>query len=308
MFKFYCCTAVVLIATQLDIPTAAAWGAAHRRMGEAAVQNLPAGMRPFFEANVGSVGNAVVLEPPPPPQHYIGIDRYPDWPNTPIIRDYDAAVAAYGEAFVAGSGELAPWSVADYTVMLSNEMSSAITYEDWEALISTAGILGHYITDLHQPFHLTQNLQGNATGNNGVHGRYESTLVDAFQNQLNFVPVAAQYQVSMIDTIFDSIEGTGGLGTGNYQYVDQILAADDIAKAIDPTYGSTYYISMWDSTGGFTQTLFQDASEMMADAWYTAWVDAGSPSIPSSSVPEPSSLLLAGLGTIVFVGFGRSRK
>jgi len=289
MFKFnYClCAVMVLLVTQLDISTAGAWGAAHKRIGEAAVQNLPAGMRPFFEANLGSVGNAVQQEPPPPPQHYIGMERYPDWPNTPIVRDYDAAVAAYGEAFVTAGDELAPWAVADYAEMLSNEMSSATTYQDWQVLISTAGVLGHYITDLHQPFHLTTNLQGNATGNNGVHGRYEATFVDTFQSQLNFTPVAAQYQSSVIDTIFDTIEGTGGPGTGNFQYVDQILAADDIATAIDPTFSITYYNSMWDNTGGLTQTLFQDASETLANVWYTAWVDAGSPVIPSAPVPKP---------------------
>jgi hypothetical protein len=34
---------------------------------------------------------------------------------------------------------------------------------------------------------------------------------------------------------------------------------------------------MWADTGAFTAILFQEGSEALASAWYTAWVDAGSP-------------------------------
>jgi hypothetical protein len=34
---------------------------------------------------------------------------------------------------------------------------------------------------------------------------------------------------------------------------------------------------MWNQTGAFTQVSFQEASEAVADGWYTAWVNAGSP-------------------------------
>ena len=56
------------------------------------------------------------------------------------------------------------------------------------------------------------------------------------------------------------------------------MAADDVALAAGAgSYNTAYYNRLWQETGEFTKVLFQEASEAVADGWYTAWVNAGSP-------------------------------
>jgi hypothetical protein len=47
-----------------------------------------------------------------------------------------------------------------------------------EKWLVTAGVLGHYIGDLGQPLHVTENYDGQMTGQKGVHSHFEDDLVD----------------------------------------------------------------------------------------------------------------------------------
>lgn len=70
-----------------------------------------------------------------------------------------------------------------------------------------------------------------------------------------------------------------------WPYVSQIMSADTVAAGSPKVYGTAYYDSMWASTGSFTHSQFQLASQMVASLWYSAWVDAGSP-IPILAEPK----------------------
>lgn len=45
--------------------------------------------------------------------------------------------------------------------------------------LTVAGALGHYVTDLSQPLHVTENYDGQMTEQKGVHGYFEDVVVDA---------------------------------------------------------------------------------------------------------------------------------
>ena len=302
MTRIYLGVAVALVCWSAP-PAGAWWRPGHEHMSEGAVSHLPPGLQWFFEDNIDAVRTYSGDEPPRPPEHYIDIDLYPGWPGTPIIRDLQQAEDTYGADFVANAGT-APWAVADHTVELSDQMLAATTEQDWLDLLVTAGQLAHYIEDLHNPLHLTENYNGQNTGNYGIHARYEGYMINAYLDQLTISPApsACQYQASMIDTIFDSIEGAGA-DPGNYPFVNDIMDADDIAHAVDPSEGDDYYAALWLNTA-FTPALFQDASEMVASAWYTAWVDAGSP----TPVPEPATSGLVLFGALMLLRQRRHKE
>jgi hypothetical protein len=123
---------------------------------------------------------------------------------------------------------------------------------------------------MHNPLHLTENYNGQLTDNSGVHSRYESNMVSRNLSSLPFAVTNVEFEASVIDDVFDGIEV-------HYDFVDDIMAADTAARASAGSYNTAYYNSMWNQTGAFTQGLFQEASEAVADGWYTAWVNAGSP-------------------------------
>ena len=192
-------------------------------------------------------------------------------------------MALYGVQVVEDNGT-GPWNAGTYAENLSSQMAAATTAQAWSNLRSTAGALAHYVEDLHNPLHLTMNYNGQLTGNDGIHSRYESSMISRhLPDDLPITPAPGEcvYLPSLVEAIFDSIDV-------NYWYVDDIMSADDVATAADPRFRTTYYNILWANTGTFTQALFQDASEMVASAWYTVWIDAGAP-LP---LPAPSTLEL----------------
>ncbi|HYW79550.1 MAG TPA: hypothetical protein VE890_08230, partial [Thermoguttaceae bacterium] len=277
------CLAMIVAVVGLNAPKANAWWRlGHQQITEGAVSHLPGDLQAFFQSNLDAITHYSGDEPANPPAHWIDIDMYPAWPAVPILRDRIQANDTYGSELMEAAG-MAPWAVADHTAELSARMSAAATAQDWQDLLVTAGELAHYIEDLHNPLHLTKNYNGQETGNDGIHARYEGFMVYDYMDQLAILPTpVATGHTDMLDAIFDSIEGVGE-EEGNWRYVEEIMHADDIARAIDPSYGPDYYASLWAGTNDFTPELFQDASEMIAVAWNTAWIDAGSP----TPVPEP---------------------
>ena len=110
-------------------------------------------------------------------------------------------------------------------------------------------------------------------------------------------PQDCVYVTDTVDWILDSIEGR------TYSYVADIMAADTLAQAAGRAGSNAYYNSLWNSTGAFTHAQFQDATEMVASAWYSAWVDAGSPAL--TVVPEPTTFSLLAIGLLAFAPKGR---
>jgi hypothetical protein len=251
-------------------------GTGHEHITAGAVNHLPQPLRGFFQANSTALESASGTEPPG--THYIDIDYYPEFFAGTFPHDLDELIALYGLTVVNQNGT-APWTVGTYTADLSALMAAAHTEQAWLDLLPTAGALAHYVEDLHNPLHLTMNYDGQLTGNDGIHSRYESKMISRhLPSGLPIVPQPdhCMHYASVIDAVFDSIDV-------HYWYVDDIMAADTAAYALDPNYHNTYYNKLWADTGPFTRTLFQQASEMVASAWYTAWVDAGSP----TPIPPP---------------------
>ncbi|HEY4234500.1 MAG TPA: hypothetical protein VGM76_13790 [Lacipirellulaceae bacterium] len=150
-------------------------------------------------------------------------------------------------------------------------MAAAKTNQDWLNMINSLAAQAPYIEDLHQPLHVTDNYNGQQSGNGGVHSRYETSMVNRHLADLTFAPATATYIPNILESVFDGIDVT-------YPHVAEIMAADTAAHAATGSTSSTaYYDSLWGQTGGFTKQQFQDVSEAVADGWYTSWVNAGSP-------------------------------
>jgi hypothetical protein len=256
---------VAVLLAVLPAGSAHAWGfAGHRHIAERAVDHLPLPLRGFFAANRSDIGNLSGDEPPG--KHYIDIDVYPEFFAGTFPRNLNDLVARYGWTKVNDVGR-GPWTWVDYLEDLTQAMAAARTPADWQDLLPVAGAAAHYIEDLHNPLHLTENYDGQLSGNSGIHSRYESTMISRNLSNLTIQPAAAAYIASPVDFVFDGIDE-------HYWYVDDIMAADDAAPR---PFGTAYYNSLWAQTGAFTRTLFQDASVAVASTWYTAWIDAGSP-------------------------------
>jgi hypothetical protein len=217
------------------------------------------------------------IDPNESPRHYIDIDNYPVFNQTGRIpQTLDSVVALYGSYFVYEQGVL-PWA----TLRTFDSLVACFGRYDWEKAVLFAADLGHYVADGHMPMHITRNYNGQFTGNNGIHSRYESTMINAYIPQITYEGSPAEIVENVPEYVFGYIYQ-------NYLYVDSVLLADDYAKSVSGNTGSqAYKQALWEYSNGFTTHLFKSASHALAELIYTAWVHAGSPELGSSSIADP---------------------
>lgn len=212
-------------------------------------------------------------DPTEAPKHYIDIDNYTEFlANQPMPQSLSEAVSKYGNNFVVDNGTL-PWATkATYDSLVIALRNSRI-----DRAKQLAADLGHYVADGHMPLHLTKNYNGQLTGNTGIHSRYESTMINAHADEFyNSQPREITYVQNVQQYIFDYIYY-------NYKYADSIIDADNYAKSINPDYNSSAYKdALWNNTKGFTKRLFESASQRLAELIYSAWIEAGRPSVTSA--------------------------
>ena len=139
----------------------------------------------------------------------------------------------------------------------------------------TAADLGHYVGDGFMPLHLTTNYDRKIIGQSSIHSRYESKMINRYQDEITVKPTPT---IKIKDTnryIFDYIYY-------NYQYKDSLLNADKIAfQRANHEYNDIYYQTLWDLTKGFTSRLIASSSKSLSELIISAWKEAGNPEIPT---------------------------
>jgi hypothetical protein len=219
-------------------------------------------------------------DPTEAPKHYIDIDSYPEFVSTGRIpQTLDSAIAMHGAAFVTDNGIL-PWAIERSFDSLRN----CIIRHDFEQARIFAADLGHYVADGHMPLHITYNYNGQFTGNTGIHSRYESTMINAFISQITYAGTDATEVSNVNQYIFDYIYL-------NNTYCDSVLDADNYAKTFSTNYSSAAYKNaLWAKSKSFTVPLFDRASHALANLIFTAWLQAGSPSLTLTGVGDPIAI------------------
>lgn len=213
-------------------------------------------------------------------KHYIDIDNYYDYQqNGKIMEKYEDAVAKYGYSKIEDWGIL-PWA----TVTTYDTLVKCFKRNDLSKAVLVAADLGHYVGDGHMPLHITSNYDGKATGNSGIHSRYESSMLGDYIGEITYT----QRDISVIPDVsryvFDYIYK-------NAQYVSVVLNADNYAKNIDATYGDAYYSALWEKTATITKELLPNAAHSLAELIYTAYKEANSPTgIDEMVTVKPLSL------------------
>jgi len=204
-------------------------------------------------------------DPDEAPRHYIDIDNYPEFIATGTIpQDFDSVVAIHGYSFVIEQGIL-PWAI----INTADSVEAAFENNDMHKAMLKSADLGHYIADAHQPLHITRNYNGQYTNQYGVHSRYESNLIETFQNEIVYDGDSLQYIDNVPNFVFNMIYD-------NYQYVDSVLYADSVAQAFAGNHNSTaYYNKFWELAKNFTIGLFKKASFRIACVIYTEWINSG---------------------------------
>ena len=255
------------------------WAAVgHHYIAQNYSKHLPAyidGLRAYdsvVDAHVTDADSRKGSTPGESEKHFIDIDWYPEFLAGTLPRDRAALEAMYGASTVYSHGVL-PWAIDAVMATLTTQFRA----QQWSAASLTIADLCHYVGDANQPLHCTKNFDGQLTDNDGIHTRYESGMLSTYVAQLSTPAMTVTYYPSALDAAFDVI-------TASWAEASPILAADNVAKAAagGSTSSATYYASLWNSTHTLTQARLDTASVLTASLVYTAWVNAGQPTVPGS--------------------------
>lgn len=198
------------------------------------------------------------------PKHFIDIDNYPEFQYYGRIpMSWDSLTTLHNMSFILDNG-IVPWA----TITTYDSLRSCFARQDMVKAALFAADLGHYVGDAHNPLHVTANFDGQLTGQDGIHSRYETRMINANYPQIIFPVDTAQIITNVESFIFTYLYA-------NHVYVDSILIADREATTLaGNTNSSTYTQALWNYTSGFTIPLFRHATFALASLIYTAYVES----------------------------------
>ena len=212
--------AAILLAAFVALPSPAdAWGfEAHKFIADRMIALLPAELKPLFEKRRDFIVERAI-DPDlwrnvgweeEPPNHFLDFDfeAFGPYPFTGLPRDYDAAVQKFGKAVITEQGTL-PWRTAEFYGRLQREFASlkrqpAPGYAV-DNIVLYAAILAHYVSDGHVPLHAVVNYDGQLTGQQGLHSRWEAELFERNRSKLKVAPPPLKPILNPRDFMFETL-------------------------------------------------------------------------------------------------------
>ena len=212
-------------------------------------------------------------------RHFIDLELYGEFPFSGLDLNYDHLVGRFGKERVEKNGTL-PWT-AQRTF---EQLIEAFQRRDLEQILLYSADLSHYVGDLHQPFHTTENFDGQLTGQLGIHSRFESDLVNLYLEQVPFAKAAPTDMEPVMGQLHD-------VAVESYQWVVDILLVDGRVVSeleIDrkklqgkanegKKYPDQYFKRMFDEVGGILGNRLNQAAYRVGCLWWMAWEKAGHP-------------------------------
>lgn len=294
MKRFYC--VIPLLCCWISF---SGWGFfAHQRINRLAVFTLPPPMVRFYKKHITFITEAAVNPdrrrysvPDEAARHYIDLDHYGDSTLFRMPKYWNQAVAEFSEDTLKSYG-IVPWHVNTMYYRLRD----AFMLRDPERILKLSAEIGHYIADANVPLHTTENYNGQLTGQEGIHGFWESRLPELFSDSYDYFVGKAGYLEDPQLAIWDGVSIA-------HQCVKTVLAEErglaqkfgekkysfeTKGKQTVKVYSQEYSKAFHKILDGMVERQMRTAVKMIGDFWYTAWVDAGQPDLNTLIDFKPS--------------------
>jgi hypothetical protein len=220
-------------------------------------------------------------------KHFVDLDAFSNWSAQspyPLPPKWEDAVKKYSRDTLEKYGYV-PYHI----ITMKNKLTEAFRARNRDSILFYATDIGHYIGDANVPLHTTLNYDGQLTNQKGLHSLWESVVPEIelehyklySRHDASYLPDPARSikecilrSFSMVnDVLAKEAEVSRGF-TDSTKYRWQTRRdrqvryyTSDFAKAYNKALGNT-----------INKQLLR-SSEMIADFWYTAWVDAGKPDL-----------------------------
>lgn len=266
------------------------WGFfGHQRINKLAVFTLPPDMIRFYKKNITYITEASVNPdkrrysvPDEAARHYIDLDHYGDSALYQMPRYWSAAADRYSEDTLKAYG-IVPWHVN----VMYFRLRDAFMIGDPERILKMSAEIGHYIADAHVPLHTTENYNGQLTGQDGIHGFWESRLPELFSDEYDFFVGKAAYLENPQAAIWSGVSSAHQqVRTVLFQekalaekFGEKKYAFETKGRQTVKVYSREYSKAFHKLMDGMIERQMCAAIKSIGDFWYTAWVDAGQPDL-----------------------------
>lgn len=275
--------ASAFLALCLSSSPAQAWGfIGHRYIMDRAIDLLPPPLKPFFEHYRAEMV-VRAIDPdlwrtagwPDDPNHFLnlGARELGPPPFTALPRDYGAALEQFGVTALKRLGTL-PWREGEMFGNLRRAFEGFArdgTYSP-DAVALFAPVLGHYVQDSRQPLHASDNYDGQLTGNEGIHARFESDLVERYLQRMTITPAPARPIANPVDAAFATL-------LESHAAVEAIINADSAAIEGRDAYDDVYFEKFFAAMKPLVEHQLAGAITDTASFIIAAWEQAGKPTL-----------------------------
>ncbi len=283
------------------------WGFfGHKRINRIATFTLPPDMFGFYKEHLEFLTEHAV-DPDKrryavdgeAQRHYIDIDHYVHYGEDPfeiVPEKWEDAIDKFTEDTLQAYG-IVPW----YIEVMKKKLQWAFEQKNVDLILKYSADIGHYIGDAHVPLHTTENYNGQMTGQKGIHGLWESRLVEINDENYDYFIGKSAYVKNIRRFIWDAVKASNVA-------VDSVLQIElDVTKdmASDQKYSFerrgnlTVAVYSYEFSqeyhrrmNGMVERRLRNAILAVGSIWYTAWVDAGQPDLASLQNTPPSQELL----------------
>ena len=277
------------------------WGfLAHRTINQLAIYELPNSIQPFFYRYMDSLVKHSVRpdlrrneDSTEDAKHYINFEFFGDSAAWKMPVNWDEAVKKYTKDSLLKHGY-----VSYHVIRMKDNLSRAFRNSDRDSIIFYAADLAHYIGDANVPLHSTMNYDGQLTNQRGLHSLWESMIPEI---EITNYDLRSKHRASYLknpeqaiwDVVRESFvmvnevlqkERDASVGfTDSTKYRVQLRRGREV-RSYTSEFAKEYNKRLGNS---INKRLIQSAN-LVADFWYTAWVDAGKPDLNKLLQPAMS--------------------
>ena len=272
------------------------WGFyGHRKITRMAIYTLPQELISFYKQNAELIIEKSVAPdqrryviPEEGPRHYIDLDEYANPDSLP--KYWFKAIEKFGEDTLLSRG-IVPW----YAYYTYKQLVKAFSENNYPKIIRKSSDLAHYLADANVPLHTTSNYNGQQTGQNGIHGFWETRLPQLYSDGYDFLVGQANYLSDPQQAIWDDVLQAHALVDSVF-IVERMVTAEvgesrkfayedrgrRTVKVYSEKFSQAYHQKM-----PVVEQQMRKAIKLIGDCWFSAWVDAVQPDINNIEFNKP---------------------
>jgi hypothetical protein len=233
-----------------------------------AIETLPKQLKPFYKEHrleMPTLSPEATAAEKTPDRRF-AIDRLMPFPFADLPRSEAEMKKRFGDP----GGEIGrlPWLVQESYARLALAFKS----RDKTKILEESDALASLVAEIHNPLALTDNGDGQKTGQHGLWIRFSQRLPEAMEKKLNLNPDAAIYLDDPKEYVFSMIGAS-------YVWLDNILYLEELAKRGKGGYTEAYYEDLARRAGPVLRERLSHAAEDVGSYWYTAWTAGGRPEV-----------------------------